>query len=681
MDGTAIEVDLELRYTQCLLADEHTESRPVLRVFFDGHFERKESDGGVWTVRLDEKRLDKVYKQTLKARIPHGQPLPLTACVGISQCAQRRNEFGKACATSAGNTHFQIAELQQMHKETVPRKKDLLVETMRISREPMSKGEIEMRVSGMRLGAAVKWIPVQQCLLGDSMLSTCTEELGAFLDKRIAFESGLKDTWPGIKNVRAPMDISASGIELTKTCFVPIEGFAMIDHGQQVNAGFYQNALERSMIRRNLNPATDYDTLDLPHKAELLAEMVCYAAQWSDYIGDSFELSVRKQPQIVGRSYPLAKEPGEDFTNGGVRFAGDCEDLCKFAQVMFHAYRELDLSAANADARLVELQGIAREYNFFLTLATVHGAKADDKTERIGAHLYGLMLPKSQVKRALHTNALGKQIAETLPLESSMHGLPTLFCEGTGRIRPMGTGPVATLKHTVRAAHAAGLIGDSSNHPVTRSYDPLFTARHYVASCLARSKGGFKMEIPHDFGAPSSFYLGNLLVVTDDYMQAGHSIGAFIAGNVSAKEGGITRGAFFTDIINQHSNFALVPCDPMPDRIMSITREAAMLSEPAPPYIFDRSKPMAGSADGKDPQLERLKKTVASWNRQGISPHGSVDVFMRPHQFSSATIDVMLGEMKQGHAIYKVDYEREYITNEKLGYQVRIYVDDEALRE
>lgn len=699
-----IELDLEIQYVQCLLADARVESKPVLRVYFDGHFVRSEAEGGIWTLPLDERRLDKTYRRTIRARTD--QPIPLTACVGIAACAQRRNEFGMACATTAGTTHLRMADVIQMHKDGKERELPLLLETTRMLGDPVSKGVISVRVHNVRMGRSARFIPMEQCLLGDGSLANCNEELTAFLERRIQFENALRDTWPGIKNVRAPMNISASGIELTKACFVPIEGFAIVDP-IEMNAGYFQNAMERAMIRRNLNPETDYDTLDLAHKAELMAELFVYAQQSFDYIGDTFEASVRKQPTkelrnlIAANTYdPRLKKSFEDFSNGGVRKASDCEDGSKFAQVCKDAFDRLDLNVSHHSVassigsssgsrinyeRLAELQEISSHYNYFMTLATVHGAKAEDNTEHIGAHMYGLLLPKNQVRRALRTNAIGKAMAERLSLgsaEGQTIDLPTLFAEGTGRIRPMGEGPVVTIKHMVQSAVAAGLIGHSSNHPATKSYDPLIEARRYVATHLGRSRGGLKMEIPHDYGAPSSFYLGNLLVVTNDYMAQGHPIGAFICGTIDPKlGGGITRGAHFVDIINQHPNFALIPCEPLPERIMSITREAAMLSEPCPPYTYDASAPRAGPPNGKEPNLERLKQSINGLGRHGISPHGSVDIWMRPHQFNAASLELMASEIRSAPGIWKVDYAIEYITNQTYTYQVRLFVDQEHLEE
>lgn len=668
-----IEIGLEVRYVKCLLADAHVESRPTLRIYADAHFDNRQT----WTLRLNEKRLGTLYPGVVKARAMATQQVPLTAAVGFASCAQRRNEFGADCATSAGNAHLRVADLIAMHGSGEERELPLLMETTRLMGDPVCKGIIAVRVTRLQLGATIKWAPLERCLLGDSLLTECTKEMEQLLERRIQFESSLKDTWPNIKNIRAPMDISAAGIESTKTCFVPIEGFA-IDDRLDVNAAFFENAFERAMIRRNMQPETDFDALDQSHKAEIAAEIVSYAAQWCDYIGDSVDRSVRG----VGRYNLQLKQSFEDFTDAAVRFGGDCEDVTKFIQGMFYAFIDMDLDQhrdlLHHHTRMVEMQHILRQYGCFMTLATVHGQKVEDQEEHIGAHLYCLLLPKSQVKRALMTNALGRAIAAQLPLQCELKGLPTLFCEGTGRVRPLGPGPG---EQALRSAHAAGLVGASSNHPITKSYDPLMDARRYVAGALQRSRGGRKTEIPHDRGAPSSFYLGNLVLVTDDYLRYGHNVGSFICGNIDDNQGGITRGAHFTSIINQHPDFAIVPCEPLPERVLAITREAALLREPADPYHLDRSKPMAGPPGGKEPSLERLKKSVNGLGRHGVSAHGSVDLFVRPHQLNDAYVDVMLGEIRQAEAIYKVDYTLEYITNSKYGYQIRLYVDDEMLHE
>ena len=107
-----IEIDYELEYLSCELADERIESKPVVTTYFDAHFERSEAEGGVINTHLDEHDLDKIYEATLKARVPSGTTsVPITAAVGFASYAQRRNEFGMACYTNAGTGHVKMVEI------------------------------------------------------------------------------------------------------------------------------------------------------------------------------------------------------------------------------------------------------------------------------------------------------------------------------------------------------------------------------------------------------------------------------------------------------------------------------------------------------------------------------------------------------------------------------------------
>lgn len=297
----------------------------------------------------------------------------------------------------------------------------------------------------------------------------------------------------------------------------------------------------------------------------------------------------------------------------------------------------------------------------------MHGAKAEDNIEKIGAHLYTLWLPKKYVKQALETNDAGRVIASRLPLDSEYDNLPVLFGEGTGRIRTLGTGPDTYIKTMA----AAGLVG--SDHP--SCFDPLINARRYIGANL-HGKAGIKCEIPHDRGAASQFYLGNLLVVTSDFIDVGYGVGSFTMCQIQP-DGQLTRGAMFTDVINGNSNVALVPARPLTTPIMSIIQEASALRAPIPPYIFDKTKPMEGLT--VHPLFERVKANIASLNRKGTSPFGSVDLFFRPHQFNAASLNALSSEISRLRHIYKVDYQLEHLTNSICVYRFMMYVDESAL--
>jgi hypothetical protein len=694
-----------IQYVDCNLADENVECKPVLITYYDTHFERTHGKG-IIQMHLDEHDLSKRYPFELSAqnKFALGDTIPETACIGFASGAERRNEFGAACYTNAGTAAVQIGDILRdvKHKGKFERRLPLLMETTRLMGDPVRKGDIVMCVEEDSIGTKIRFLPADQCLLGasDARDKQGVEAVTELLNRRVAAERAMKDTWPNTSGMRAPMCISSAGIQRLKVAFVPVEGFA-ISEPMVVNEGYFVNAFERSMIRKGFaSPYHDFHDLDLAHQCEVMAELFSYAPQAFDYVSDTVDRSSRKQ----GPYRRNLKTPMEDFSHMGVWLSGDCEDGCKLCQSLRESFQSLSSllrpqlashkfqftnslmqPAKDSHEVMRRLHFLSSQYVCFMTLATVHGAKAEDNTEHLGAHMYGLLLPQSQVKDALMHTEDGRLQAKVLPLKSDkVEGkLPTLFLEGTGRIRPLGTGPVPTdhpvlgrpafgvVESHARQAIAANLIGESSNHPLC--YDPLFEERRYIAMNMP-SKGGLKTELPHDVGAPSGFYLGNLLLVTSDFINQGHNVGAFICGTIQ-EDGEITRGTLFTDIINQRDNFALIPCEPMSKEVMAITQEAVALSVPPRPFLFDPAK--VNPKDNKHPLLERMKTEVAAMDRSGHAPYGSVDLFIRPHQMSDETIDLMIRDIHSMDRLFKMDYEKEYITNEVCTYRVMLFVNKE----
>ena len=62
----------------------------------------------------------------------------------------------------------------------------------------------------------------------------------------------------------------------------------------------------------------------------------------------------------------------------------------------------------------------------------------------------------------------------------------------------------------------------------------------------------FKKDILHAHGEESQFYMGHLLGITDFFFNMGVNVGGFVYGTVNSKSrGGWTRGAYYTDLVNQ----------------------------------------------------------------------------------------------------------------------------------
>lgn len=666
----SIEVRYKIKYAQCGLAPKFAECNPRLCMYYDTHVHRTEAAGGIVMIPLDEDHLEKEYSGTLKATAFAGIAIPETACIGFACYAQRPNEYQNLCYINVGTAHITLGDIAnavakgQSYKVERP----LLLQTTKMQGSALEKGKLAIEITSLKMGAKARMVPMNQCILG-APIAQIDSMLNAFINRRVEHERRIKDTWRGITNVRAPMDISSAGIELTQSSFIPIEGFAMAEP-VEMNAAYLQNAYERVMIRRGLNPKHDFDSLERPYKAEVMAEVACFAGQMYDYIPDQANANKRGKDNPV--YHPEWVTGFEDMNNAATSEAGDCEDTTDTNKNGFAGLRSIVPIDAKVYPHLAKLRDIASHYTFFMTLATVHGAKADDQTEQIGAHMYGLLLPAHQIRAALQTNTIGAQVLAHLPIASSKSsaGLPTLICEGTGRIRPMGPGPTLTVKGTMRSAVIEGAIG--KNHPA--AYDPIIAERMLI-SRRVRSKGGMKTELPHDYGAPSNFYLGNLLLVTNEFIDKGYNVGAIICGQINPETNQITRGATFVDIVNQHENFALIPCEPIPQPIMNVMHESVALRAPPRPYILNKSNPMSGVE--KHPLLEKLKSRVHGFNRTGTAPFGPVDVFMRDHQFNGPLLKRMGDELSQIGAVYKVDYELEHITNSMHTYRVSIFLDHE----
>lgn len=669
----SIQVSYKLKYAECGLAPKFAECNPRLCMYYDTHVHRTEAGGGIVMIPLDEDHLEKEYSGTLKATAFTGIAIPETACIGFACYAQRPNEAQNLCYINAGTAHIRLGDIAASFSrgQSYKVERPLLLQTTKLLGDVLEKGKLAIEITSFQMDGSARMVPMNQCILGAS-ISQIDSMLNAFINRRVDHERRIKDTWPGISNVRAPMDISSAGIELTESSFIPIEGFAMAEP-IEMNAAYLQNAYERVMVRRGLNPKHDFDSLERPYKAEVMAEVCCFAGQMYDYIPDQANANKRGKDNRV--YHPEWVTGFEDMNNAATSEAGDCEDTTDTNKNGFAGLKSTVPIDANAHPQLMELREIASHYTFFMTLATVHGAKADDQTEQIGAHMYGLLLPAHQIRAALKTNSIGDQVLAHLPIASSESsaGLPTLICEGTGRIRPMGPGPMLTVKETLRSAVIEGAI--TKDHPV--SYDPLIVERMLISRKI-RSKNGMKTELPHDYGAPSNFYLGNLLLVTNEFIDKGYNVGAIICGQINRDSNQITRGATFVDIVNQHDDFALIPCEPIPQPIMNVMHESVALRAPPRPYVLDRSKPMSGVE--RHPLLEKLKSRVQGFKRTGTAPFGPVDVFMRDHQFNEALLKRMGDELSQIASVYKVDYELEHITNSMHTYRVSIFLDHEKAR-
>jgi hypothetical protein len=643
-----VSVSIELKYA-CELADSFAESLPIVRVFWDAHFNRTLAGGGIVNIPLDENNRDTVYATTLNASI-HGRagPVPPTASIGFASFALRRNRFGQLCYVDVGTNHVELSAIASHLREgrgPYERELPLVMHTTKqigTNSAGIEKGKLLLRITSLDMGQ-VEFVSGPTPLRAS--LKSIDNTLVSYIKSTMDQQGTMRDTIPGTDRVHAPMDISESGIELTKSIYLPVAAYAMFETPES-NLHYWTNVFDRVMARQGLRGA-DYHEFDRAHKASTMVKMMIYEAETFDYVGDEVDRNERH-----ARAYDVVKKAGyENFGDATVTTSGDCEDSACTIQQTFRSFMAFRFDPST-HRELAEMQTIGRQYVPMLTLAVVHGQKADDdESAPKGAHMYVTFLTQHQVRKALSKTSQGRESLRTLPWDNRMEidtDLPTLFGEGTGMIDPLGR------------------------------VDPMLEQRRYMAR--SRTLAAFKKEIPHKRGAPSEFYLGNMLGITSEFFSRGGNVGGFVFGTVNDKrnrrgEAEMTRGTLWTKVINQSETMAMMPQPPIPKPVMDLMREATALRVPPNPMVLDKEMALGEEIN---PLLDQLVHAVAQQHQNSPSSGGggggTVDIYMRPHQFDQNTIHAMIDEMMQLDRVYAVDYELEHVTNSLYQYRVMFSV-------
>jgi hypothetical protein len=284
-------------------------------------------------------------------------------------------------------------------------------------------------------------------------------------------------------------------------------------------------------------------------------------------------------------------------------------------------------------------------------LTVVHGQKIGDE-EGYGAHLCDINLPLEVANKMLANTSAGRSLlkrmgpVKTVPVDARIDNKygeqwPVLICEGTGVIDPLGV-----------------------------ETDPLSNERRYVAENMPTS-ACFKREIPHIRGQPSSFYHGFLLLITDHWLDYG--VGALIIGTKCDGPQEMTRGALYTDIMEGRTDrVALMPHPRIPEAVMRISKEAISLSPPPRPLII--TEPL--EPQRRDPLLDRLCDGINGFGRAkpAKKPSGSVDLYLRSHQYDSDRIGQLLNEASTMDRLYAADYVEERFTDHVTCHRVRLWI-------
>lgn len=651
-----IDVHFSVKYVECDLADKRFECKPQLQMYLSSHFVRDPESGGVVDIRLLEDDRQHSFVGSLVGSLKREhEGISDTACIGLSSYALHRNESGVPCYVGVGTSHIFIADVLREIKAQgfYDHNHDLIMKTVVMSGiEPMKKGVVEVRIEKVDLGHALFNKPLLQSALsvGSAPSDAISSSLVAYIESTMNFESALKDTFPNTERMRAPMDISEVGIELTPGTFLPVAAYSMHEIPRS-NAEYWQNALERVMERRGLKPA-EYHDLTRYDKAGLMGDMVCFGVQTYDYIGDAVETGNRRNKKIGQQHVGI-----EQFSEASVPRAGDCEDDAKTIFANLGSLQSVAIDASKYP-RVAELQAIARQYVAGTALTVVAGPKIGDEAG-FGAHMHAPMFPINTITAMLSRSAEGRKMLARMQAPSAVpsvfgvgssaedHGeeLPTLICEGTGHL--------ASLYYV----------------------DEMLAHRRTVGTQMPAFEP-FKKLIPREQpGKPSTFYHGLVSLYTSHFIDThGLDVGSFVLGQVS-DDGTLTRGACFTDIVTNSSRVALIPHPAMPAPVMSVVREAITLRPPPRPLILDRTKPMLGTE--RDPLLDRFVADVKGLKRtppSKIPRGGSVDMFIRPHQYDDVKIQEMIQDVRRVDNVYDASYELERGTNTFYNYRLRLFV-------
>lgn len=672
MDARTLRLTFDVCYVECDLANKIDESHPILEMYFGEQFVPSKSDTpNIATLVLDEDHLQNHYQGVLQAALDpalrDGGAVPAAAGIGLASCAVHRNDFGHPCYVNVGTSHILLQDIFREVRERgyYDHRHDLIMHTtVAAGVQPVKKGVVDVRFSRVELGAALSAKPLHPAAL-QSAAEVVTQTLAAYVQSTILLEQSIPDTLHNTERIRAPLDISEVGIESTRDTFLPVAAFAMLQT-PRANPAFFRNALDRVMARRGLNTGAWHD-FDEKEKCRTLGLMLTYGVQnYCDYIGDAVELTNRRAAQ---QQQQQRRHVGsEEFSNVYNTMAGDCEDSANGIATTMRAFRNVQFDpTAPSHAALIDLQRIAADYVPLMTLAVVHGAKIGDQ-EGFGAHMYLPLMPRHQWDAGLAKTARGRQLLQRMqpavaPVaanstqpkswEQLNEERPFLFCEGTGRIDPLG--------YT----------------------DPIYAQRKYLAERMP-SLGGFKKEIPHEERGPSPFYYASLFGVSDSIMEeSGISVGGFVLGNVNTQHDAsnpsqaheMTRGVLFTDSLAGTNTLAIMPQPPMPPAVLAIVKEALAFRPPHRALILDERAPLEGPA--ADPLLDRFVQAIKALKRPAPQrkPPAAVDMFVRPHQYNEAVINQMIREATtQAPLLYDISYEKENLMNKVYGYRVQLWI-------
>jgi hypothetical protein len=610
-------LDIQLKYASTNYSP--AEYNPFIKCYLDGRFHRKPTD-----VSLIDGSTKKV---SLSGTLREGYKITTTTALCFYGVAWRANESGFACPMDSGVAHIEFGDIECEIKRNG--KFDRVVGLKMYTVGQYQKAELHVVIRELNV------VVEPSHIAGNVGIA---ESVESYISAVMGMEQNLGETFGDATNgMRIPYCYSEVGMQSTKGQPLPAVAFLMGEIPVS-NDYYWHNALSVVLQRDDLD-VTDWYRLNIKGRARSVIHVLCYEAQYLDYIGDSVD---RNTP--TGRYDPQKVTPCENF--GGELNSADCEDsgfinLSCTNALIDHVFSK---TCEHYDI-MIEMQTIANQYIDPLNLDVVRGAQVADQVESLGAHANCNYIPIPKFRKWLSRTREGRLIAKELnwperhPEEDD---LPFLVGEGTGLYECLGI------------------------------ENPRMDLMSYVYSCPSLEP--FKKPITHQPGKPGSFMLGSLVAYTDYFYRRGSRVPmGFWYGNANGSK--ITRGVRYETMMSEReedSSIAIVLHPPVTGPIMAQMEEYTLRRLPRDPLILSPLK--SDSKRHHNSKLEFICKSIAKLNRTPSSLHNKVPVFIRPHQLLPGVAEHIVEDLTKRTRVWKVDYNLEEITDLIFGYKMEIFV-------
>ena len=533
------------------------------------------------------------------------QNIPQTAALILSGFAHRYNKEGYRETLDIGMNHIFL--------------KDILNKGSRKFKLPIHMNTIRGGVEKAKVRLTIHSVDSGNIQISNQVFNG--RFMAEYINGTIAAESRMANTILGTENMRVPYDMSESGIELTGG--VPLPALAYVDYETpKSNEKFWKNALKQVMNRDGYHESEFYK-LDIEQQARVFAQIVCYCPQYLDYVADTVDLNKRGSKI----NYKLI-QGCENFGDSLVTWSGDCEDLGTGILMCFDSFK----SSVFTHPTLIKLQEIADQYLGLLSLDVVNGAQVVDKNSPKGAHMNVNLVP-IHMFRKMTSKEFDSNVSHLYP-DHLDERLPFMVGEGTGMLEPLG---VKDLKTNLKA-------------------------KIYGLPSLR----GFKKPISRSRKDPGRFLVGSLNGFTNFFLKRGMAVGAMVY-TTKHPDNSITRGAFYTDMINDSRDVGLLVHKPLGKNEMDIIKEAVMYRDPPHDLIITNEKAKKPNA-----HLEKISKKINKLGRSGTN--NFVPIYVRPHQIDERVTRDIIRDLQRVSDVWKVEYSLEMVTDQVWGYEMKIYM-------